>query len=226
MRSQLSLIIGAGSLFFENTRVSDESFVLRFVSQDKITILQDWTNNRTLLKNAVENSFSEGGQSALLDAIFRAASKIDEKPKDETKRKIIVLISDCEDRDSKYKQKEVLDYLKLKNIQFFAIGLLNDLPSESGFVKSSPKEKAKEMANLFAHKTNGIAFFPKYSMTDHKEIIDAIKKILFETQAQYEIGYFSNRKNSNPKIRIEVANDAKGEKRQVFVRDKVLIPKE
>jgi VWFA-related protein len=221
LRSQLETVIKISSTIADYLRESEESFVVRFISNDKIEIIQDWTNDKIRLKRAFESMFTEGGSSAVLDALYLAVEKFADKNKDSNNRNVLILISDCEDRDSYYNSKKVIDLLQKNNVQVYVIGLIKALQSS--------EKKVREFVHLLSSSTNGSAFFPEYSNKKPEKIVDAIKNILQEIQAQYEIGYVSNNQNrkiSERKLVVEVANDAKGEKRQVFVRDKVLIPKE
>jgi Ca-activated chloride channel family protein len=223
MRDQLDMVIRTAAFFTDNLRTTDEVFIVRFVSSDKISMEQNWTNDKPLLRTTLSNLYVEGGQSAVYDAIYLASTKFGEKEKNESKRNIIVLISDCEDRDSYYKLKEVLKLAKEKKVSIFVLGFVDELSDESGFTKSSPKGKATKIATQIAEETNGLAFFPKYSKKNQEQIIQAIVKILDETRAQYEIGYVSKSKKSNAKIRIEIANDSSGNKRIPYYREKVTL---
>jgi hypothetical protein len=60
----------------------------RFVSKDKIEVVQDFTTNKNSLNNALDNLFVEGGQTAIIDAIYRTAKKVDEYQKSQ-KRKML-----------------------------------------------------------------------------------------------------------------------------------------
>jgi hypothetical protein len=95
-------------------------------------------------------------------------------------------------------------------------------------ISANSKQNAQNLANLFAAETNGSVFTLKYSKKYKEQLIDTIKKVVYEIRSQYEIGYTSTnlkQKDVERKIVVEVANDSKGEKRQVFMRDKIVLPK-
>jgi Ca-activated chloride channel homolog len=75
MRPYLDEIINAGMAITRSLKSSDSAFVLRFISRDKIDVTRDWTSDKPLLRDALENMFIEGGQSAVIDAVYAAAQK-------------------------------------------------------------------------------------------------------------------------------------------------------
>jgi Ca-activated chloride channel homolog len=227
MRTQLEIILDTGNLVAANLSDTDSAFVVRFVDSSKITVEQDWTSNKMLLKRAFAGMYVEGGASAVADAVYLAAEKLNEKKKDETTKNIIVLISDCDDRDSFYKQKQVIEILKKSNVQVLVLAFFDALTPEYT-ISANSKQNAQNLANIFAVETNGSVFLLKYSKKDKEQLIDTIKKVVYEIRSQYEIGYTSTnlkQKDVERKIVVEVANDSKGEKRLVFMRDKIVLPK-
>jgi Ca-activated chloride channel homolog len=221
VRSQFNAIIATINTLVDHLPDATESFVVRFVTSEKISIEQDWTTSKPKLKRAISGLYVEGGSSAVLDAVQLTSEKFSEKPKDDLKRNIVILISDCEDRDSFYREAEVFESLKRNKVEVHVISF------NSGLEKRS-LEKAQLLANSLGGKTNGAVFFPKYSKGNDSELVKAIETILNDIQSAYRIGYISinqNPNNSERKITVEITNDSKGEKRQIFMRDKILIPK-
>jgi Ca-activated chloride channel homolog len=221
MRSQLETILDTGNLVAANLFDTDSAFIVRFVSSSKINMEQNWTSDKTLLKRTFANLYVEGGSSAVIDAVYLAADKFSEKKKEETAKNIIILISDCDERDSFYKEKQVLEMLKKNNVQVLVLAFTSALTSND-------KTQAETFANTLSNQTGGLSFFPKSSKKDKEQLIDTIKKVVYEIRSQYEIGYTSTnpkQKDAERKIVVEVANDSKGEKRQVFMRDKIVLPK-
>ena len=222
LRFQLPAIVGTANLIVENLRENDMAFAVRFVGRDKIQNIQDWTSDKNLLKREINNMYVEGGKSAVVDAIKLSADKLIEK-KDESKRNVLILISDCEDRDSFYKAADVLKFVKDNNIEVYVIGFMQDL--DANLVSSkSVKQKAKDFASSLAFESGGMAFFPNWSKKNQDEILEASKTIIFETRSQYVIEYISS--NSNPKTRerklsVQVADAPTGEKRTAYMRSTI-----
>jgi Ca-activated chloride channel homolog len=142
----------------------DETLLIRFIDSNKIEITQDFTKDEKLLKEGVDQFYTDEGQTALYDAIYLANEKLSKTGKNQ--RKIIILITDGEDRDSYYTHKQVLKSLKESNIEVYTIGIVNEifaLPSVGSTKVSERKnkklrKKAKELLETLAKETNGQSF--------------------------------------------------------------------
>ena len=77
LRLQLEKVIEAGKIIIDTNRPDDETSIIRFVSSDKIEIQQDFTPNKNDLFDALDNLYIEGGQTAIIDAVYLAAEKVD-----------------------------------------------------------------------------------------------------------------------------------------------------
>ena len=77
---------------------------------------------------ALRTFYVEGGQSAVIDALYIGASAFAEfKKTSRDRRKVIVIITDGEDRNSYYKQEALIKKLHQSEVQIFAIGLVTEL---------------------------------------------------------------------------------------------------
>jgi VWFA-related protein len=177
--------------------------------------------------------FVEGGQSAVIDAIYLSAEKILQREKTEpSKRYALILISDGEERDSYHTREELFDLLNESEAQFFGIGLtryLSDATSE--LTGKSQKTTAKNLIKSLAVKTGGAAFFIEKKNKDDFEaaLIVALRAILTELNSQYVVGYDStnqNRGDSARKLTVQIAEGANGAKRQAVIRESFVVPKE
>jgi hypothetical protein len=86
---------------------------------------------------------------------------------------------------------------------------------------------ALSLNNFLALETGGAAYNLSENQT-REEINNAIKNMMVELQSNYIIGYVpanQKRDGSSRKLRIEIADDAKGGKRQAFVRQSFIVPK-
>lgn len=228
MRTQFDTILGTANLIIENMREKDEAFAVSFISSDNIRLAQSWTSDKNLLKRGINNMFVQGGQSAVVDALMTSAEELIKK-KNENERSALILISDCEDRNSFYKTEEVLKKLKDNNIEVYVIGFTQEL---DGYIVSTGRPTrlmASDFAKLLANETGGAAYFPKYSKKKQDEIIEAAKAIVFELRSQYVIEYVStnsNPKNKERKFSVEIKNAPNGEKLSAFVRPTINIGKQ
>lgn len=162
-RMLLGNVIDLSKSIVEANKTGDETFLARFIDSDKIKILQDFTDNRDSLYDAADEMYIEGGLTALLDAVYFSAKYLAENAKnDPNRKKILVLITDGEDRKSAVKIEELLKFLKEKQIKIYAVALadekvsqrvLDKLTKETGGKKYLPKNRgelpaiAKELAN-------------------------------------------------------------------------------
>lgn len=189
LRLQLEKVIEAAKIIVGTNKPADETMVIRFVSSDKIEIVQDFTPSKTDLNDALENLYTEGGQTAIIDAIYLAAEKVDQYEKsrngiDHTRRALI-LVSDGEDRDSFYQEAQLFELLREADVQIYAIGFVNDLSKESGFISKSPQGKAKAFLQRLADETGGKAYFPIAAT----ELNGIATDIASELRTQYSLGY-------------------------------------
>ncbi|HEX6730004.1 MAG TPA: hypothetical protein VF074_08340 [Pyrinomonadaceae bacterium] len=67
-RSILPIVIPAAKHIINSNRPTDRTFIERFVSSDKIRIVQDLTSDLSRLGISLDRIMTEAGQSAVLDA--------------------------------------------------------------------------------------------------------------------------------------------------------------
>jgi Ca-activated chloride channel homolog len=216
LRQQLEKVIEAGKILVNTNRPADETMIIRFVSRDKITIEQNFTSNKTDLNDSLDNLFIEGGQTAVIDAVYLAAEKVSEyektRGKEDRKRRALVIVSDGEDRDSFYTEAQLFEMLRETDVQIYAIGFVNDLSKDGGFISKSPQGKAKALLERMATETGGKAYFPNSTA----ELAGLAKEIAAELRLQYSIGYIpsNDRKDGTYRnIKVVVADGPNNQKR-------------
>lgn len=220
LRFQLEKVIEASKIIVGTNKPADETMVIRFVSSQKIEIIQDFTANKAELNDALENLFTEGGQTAIIDAIYLAAEKVDQyenSRKGDRMRRALILVSDGEDRDSFYKEAQLFELLRETDVQIYAIGFVSELSKESGFISKSPQGKAKAFLQRLADETGGKAYFP----ASPNELNTIATDIASELRTQYSIGYQpSNDKNDGSfrNIRVVVDDGPNKQKRIAVTR--------
>lgn len=189
MRQLLDKVIEAGKILVNTNRPDDDTMIIRFVGRDKIEIEQSFTSNKTDLNDALENLYIEGGQTAIIDAVYLAVENVDEYEKSkknaDRKRRALILVSDGEDRNSYYNEKQLFELLKESEVQIYVIGFVSELSKEGGFIKKSPQEQSKAFLQRLATETGGKAYFPNTAA----ELPALAKEISNELRTQYSIGY-------------------------------------
>lgn len=222
MRYVLDEVISNGKIITTNLFPNDEAFVVRFVSSDKIEVSEEWTSDKTKLKAALDDMYVEGGQSAVIDAIYLSAEKLLEREKkDKTKKYTMVVISDGEDRDSFYKYKEMRSLFNDSNIQVLML-------LYSPYDGARKPQSTLKFVDKLVFETGGVVFNMNKKRTK-EDIITTLKALLTELRADYIINYTSTNQKRDGlprKLRIEVADNEKGEKRQGIIRESFVVPKD
>jgi Ca-activated chloride channel family protein len=224
-RLLLDEAVKAGTSFKNYLAKEDEAFLIRFISSDKVQLVQDWTSNGNLLQRGLENLYIEGGQSAIIDALYISAQKILEREKQQkSTRYALILITDGEDRASFYKEAQLYELLKGTDIQIFPIIFPGNYTTKS-------ENEIKRFINKMVLETGGTAFFVENTKKEKLEdaLKSAVKSVADELRSQYVVGYTSTnpkRDGSTRKLTVQVADGEKGEKRQGFIRESFVVPKE
>jgi hypothetical protein len=117
-----------------------------------------------LLEQCIDDLYVEGGQTTLLDAIASLTEHLAEKaPGPEFSDRVIILITDGEERRSSARQKEVMQKLAESKIKVYAIGLVDELGGKgskaAGFLRDVTKG------------SGGRAVFPKPGSLDMKALL-------------------------------------------------------
>lgn len=221
LRQQLDKVVEAGKVFVNGNRPEDETLIIRFVGRDKIEIEQPFTSNKTDLIDALDNLYIEGGQTAVIDAVYLATENIDEyersKKSDDRKRRALILVTDGEDRNSYYNEKQLYELLRESEVQIYVIGFVDDLSKEGGFISKSPQAKAKAFLERMATESGGKAYFPKSA----SELPNLAREISSELRTQYSIGYIPSndrRDGTYRSIKVNIDEGPNKEKRIALTR--------
>lgn len=123
------------------------------------TVAVDSSQDENQLIQAIDRLYVQGGQTTLLNAIGLMAERLHRDAGDADK--VMVLITDGEERNSEVSQKTLIQKLKDWKIKVFAVGLIQELESERGLIRQSPRSRATDLLRLFAKETGGAVVFPK-----------------------------------------------------------------
>lgn len=221
LRNQLDKVIEAGKIIVNTNKPEDETSIIRFVGKENIEITQDFTASKADLNEALDELFVEGGQTAIIDAVYLAAEAVDkyEKSKNpnDKKRRALILVTDGEDRDSFYKEVQLFELLREADVQIFTVGFVNELSKDGGFITKSPQGKAKALLERLASETGGKAYFP----TSTAELSDIAQNIATELRTQYLLSYTptnENRDGTFRNIRVVVDDGPNKQKRIAVTR--------
>ena len=122
----------------------------------------NWTLNQAQLTKHIGYLAVVPGQTTLFEAIRNIGKSVDAKANSEKlEQKIIVLVTDGEDRASEVTHKELIKELKASGVKVYAIGLVEELSSDGGFMGPSPQKKSKDFLKNITKETGGNVIFPR-----------------------------------------------------------------
>lgn len=159
MRSQFETVCDIGKAIVHETAPRGPVSIFNFQSEgfgkgpNAVPVLRiQQSQDEALLNRTIDGLYIEGGQTTLLDAIQFISDRLQESAPDS--EKVIVTVSDGEDRVSKVKLKELIEKLKDRKIKVFAVGLVREL-------ESGKDSKAIKLLTILSSETGGRAVFPK-----------------------------------------------------------------
>jgi Ca-activated chloride channel family protein len=227
LRSQIQAVIDAGKTIVNSNKPGDETFLVRFISSDKIETMQDFTPNRELLLDGLDDLYVEGGQTAIIDAVYLSAEHVAQYKKgddSDRRRRALIVITDGEDRSSFYSPEKLFARLREEDVQIYVIGFVKELDKEGGFIRKSPQEKAVNLINKLATETGGRAFFPE-SLSELPQIASEIVR---DMRTQYVVAYNPTNKSrdgSFRSIKVAVDDTSSRDKRIALTRNGRVAPK-
>src|SRR5262245_32426182 len=177
MVDKLNRLKAAVATFMRVSNPDDEFAIVSFGGE--VTLEQDFNGNRGSLSRAL-NDMSNNHGTALYDAVYLSSKYLAHNGSRETK--VMLLVTDGEDNNSKYDLKQVLRAVGESKITVYTVGLL----SFSGY-DDTPKKSLQQMADV----TGGASFFPK-KVSEVEEICTRIARDL---RNQYTIGYRPSNRN-------------------------------
>ncbi|MGH9941757.1 MAG: VWA domain-containing protein [Pyrinomonadaceae bacterium] len=218
LRFHINDIIKSGQAIVSVNRPGDEAMLVRFVSSNKIQVVKDFTSAQSELNKGLDSMYIEGGETALIDAVYLSAKRVAErKPEDAQRRRSIILLTDGEDRHSLLKSEELIEYLRRGSVQVFAIAFVKELDIRGSITRKSSRAKATDLITAITRESGGRAFFP-----DHKDdLINAVNEITRDLRSQYVIGYASSAPARDGKFReveVKIAAPPGSGKRRAIVR--------
>ncbi len=232
-REQFGEVIAAGKTVIEGNRPGDETFIARFMSNERAQIQWNFTSDQKALAAALDALYTGDAPRTLVDAVYLSVEHVAQSGMDdsnETRRRLrhraLVLITDGEDRHSFYKQEQLFALLRKEDVQVYVVGFVGELKGGHNFVRQQSKRaQAVTLLNRLASETGGRAFYPN-SPRDLPLIAGEIARDL---RTQYIIGYSPTNREHDGSFRtlnVAVADATpNGGKRIVTARSGYTAPK-
>ena len=209
MRSIFGDILNSAKIMVSQNNQNDLTLLMRFISSDKIQVTDKFSSDEKYLHSNLNLFAVEGGQTAVIDAIFKSVQTVAEQEGvGEDYRRSVVVVSDGEDRDSLNTQEQLIKLLQKEKVQIFFIGLINELDKEGGFISKSPREKSKKFIQKITEASGGAAIYPKKI----EQLPEIAKQIISLLRTQY-ILKFQLPDNIKKSAKIEIRS-AKSSKRK------------
>lgn len=171
MREKRDEVNKAALNLVRSSNPQDQVFIVNF--NDEFYLDQDYTNNISKLKDALNKVEARGG-TALYDALVASSDHL--KKFSKLQKKVIFVVTDGEDNASRETLEQTVRRLEEENgPTVYAIGLLGQ----------ERERRARRALQTIAERTGGIAFLPK-----NLEEVDAISRtVAHDIRNQYTIGY-------------------------------------
>jgi Ca-activated chloride channel family protein len=221
VRPTFNSVVAASKQIIEKLRTDDQALVVRFISSDKIETVQEFTSNKRLLNNGLDTLYIEGGQSAVLDAVYLTAERLaGYKFPTRGIHRVLLLLSDGDDRASYYTIEKVVGLLRSIDVQIFAISLSSD---EEGKLNRNPPQKSVALLRTLTSETGGLTFFPKSSA----ELAATVNAIFDLTRGEYTIEYKPStppEPNKYHRVSVSIGPAPSAQNSMVMVRSGYSVP--
>ena len=202
LHEYIKKVVDASVRIVNSNTDADETFIVRFVSSDKIETVQDVTSNKKLLIAGLEGLYIEAGQTAVIDAVYLSAQRLAHMKSAKPRRKVLVLVTDGEDRNSYYREKDLLELLNTYESQIYIVGLTE-------VVKPDKRDKALRLLRRLAGETGGRLFLP----SSPRELDRIADEIINDIRTQYVIGYVPTSSSKDfQKVQVSIADNPNQEK--------------
>ena len=206
----------AAGMIVRNVRPEDQIFIERFISSDKIEKVHDFSSDTKSLLKAVNDLYLEAGQSAVVDGIYMGADYVAEHNQSRSgRRKVVVVITDGDERNSYYSSDTLLKFLRTQGVQVFALGLTAQLKDVSPNTNPSPRARAEKLLFEVTEESGGHVFFAR---SEDDLLNSATPQLLTYLRSQFLITYQSSDNSSKKGFRkVELKLDSPNdEKRSVI----------
>ncbi len=151
----------------------DLGFVVGFATETKVT--QDFTADPAELGKGIEQ-LSNGGGTALFDAVSFACSKLAAYPEHERVARVVIILSDGEDNSSHSSLKQAVEDAETTGVTIYSVSTRED---------SGPKSDADRVLEVFAERTGGSAMFPGDVLALGKSL-DTLRELI---RSRYLVAY-------------------------------------
>jgi Ca-activated chloride channel homolog len=165
---------GAATKFVQKmVTPSDLGFIAGFSSEPTVT--QDFSSELVALGNGIDK-LSNGGGTAVFDAVFFACEKLAEYPESERVARVLVILSDGEDNSSHITLKQSIQVAEKTGVTIYTVSTREDI---------GDKTDADRVLEVLAERTGGESMFPG-SLGSLGSSLDKLRELI---RSRYFIAY-------------------------------------
>jgi Ca-activated chloride channel homolog len=197
VKDRFDFLAEAAAAFVQSAVRKDEDQGLVVGFDSKVYLLQDWTSDAAALAKAIGQLSAAGGTS-LFDALYKTCR--DKFDVTESRRKIVVLLSDGEDSTSQASADDALRMAKLWGVSIYVVGVKADASLNTRELHG--RHVLKNLAEL----TGGRAYFPS---TQREERLQPLfERLQEELRNEYTVSYYLQAPpdNSFHQVRVETTD--------------------
>jgi len=213
MKEKRPAVNAASLAFVETSNPADQVFVVNFNDTAYIDTPGDFASNMEDLRGALDKIDSRGG-TALYDAVYTSLDHLRLGNRD---KKVLLVITDGVDNESRYTLDELLRYSQESNVLVYTIGLLGEEDTQSKLFAhlSHDDRRARKDLELLAKATGGESYFPR----SLDEVNSTCHEIAHDIRNQYTLAYYPTNKAFDGTFRaVRVEAFAHGTRRKLIVR--------
>ena len=182
---------------------TDLGFVAGFSSDTNVT--QDFTTEANDLKTGIDK-LSNGGGTALFDAVSFACWKLAAYPETERVAKVLVVVSDGEDNSSHRSLKQAIEEAEASGVTIYTLSTSDD---------AGAKTDADRVLQVLAERSGGDSMFPGDLMALDKSL-DKLRELI---RSRYLVAYRAADFAPDGKYhRIRITAEKDGKRLQVHAR--------
>ena len=184
----LEMARATGLLLLKQMKPNDKMSLISF--RHDPTSLVELTFEKNRIENMLRNMKPQYGTTALFDAIYFAAGKLD----NELGRKVLILFSDGQDNTSSRRLNHLLDEVAaLSDITILSIGTLLHREQINRFGAMEEYKKGRAAMENLAAVTGGFSIFPENKTAMEKAVTDFRSLI----RNQYTLGYYPTNREAD-----------------------------
>ncbi|MGI8669174.1 MAG: VWA domain-containing protein [Aridibacter sp.] len=199
LRFEIDEILKSAKSLVSQNNENDLAALMRFISRDKIQITDKFTSDKKYLHSYLDLFKVEGGQTALVDAIYKSVQLVAEQTAiGNNYRRAVIVISDGEERNSDKSEKDLVKLLEKENVQVIFISLVELLSNDGNNFRKSPRKKAEDFIEKVSEESGGFVITPK----ETKQLSEMTENLISNLRNQYTLSFLNPANSQDYKVKL------------------------